>query len=56
MSPLQGGDGLLQRAVLGSEPPTGRNAIVLEGWSEGFRFVINVYLDWHGGCELMCLM
>lgn len=36
MSPLQGG-GLLQRAVAGSEPPTQRNAIVLEGWSEGFR-------------------
>lgn len=39
MSPLQGGGGLLQRAVAGSEPPTGRKAIVLEGWSEGFRLV-----------------
>lgn len=39
MSPLQSGGGLLQRAVAGSQPPAERNAIVLEGWSEGFRLV-----------------
>lgn len=40
MSPLQG-LGVLQRAdnVSGSAPPSDRAGIVLEGWSEGFRFV-----------------
>lgn len=37
MSPVQG-NGLLPR-VAGSDPPTVREAVVLEGWAEGFRLV-----------------
>lgn len=44
MSPLQDG-GLSQRAIAGSEPPTQRNAIVLEGWSEGFRLVQYLFIE-----------
>lgn len=40
MSPLQD-MGLQPRALLGSEPPTHRASVILEGWAEGFRLVSN---------------
>lgn len=41
MSPLQGSDVLVHRTA-GSDPPTVREGIILEGWAEGFSMWILV--------------